>query len=94
MKKPVKVVYNAELVERRGEPGRELGGENNEPFSEAVTHLPKTPLRVGKVRTNLKGNIQRELYFLKNGLTLIRVTCSEEPDAVTPHVRFCEGESQ
>ncbi|TRZ88616.1 hypothetical protein D4R89_07900 [bacterium] len=22
------------------------------------------------------------------------MTCSEEPDAVTPHVRFCEGEIQ
>ncbi len=81
-------------MERRGEPGRELGGENNKPFSETVNHLPKTPLRVGKVRTNLKGDIQREIYFLKNGLILIRVTCLEEPDAVTPHVRFCEGENQ
>lgn len=24
----------------------------------------------------------------------LRVTCSEEPDAVTPHVRLCEGEIQ
>ncbi|WP_419653734.1 hypothetical protein, partial [Thiolapillus sp.] len=28
------------------------------------------------------------------GSRSIRVTCSEEPDAGNPHVRFCEGESQ
>ena len=92
--KPAKAEAGAERVERRGEPGRELEGGNNKPFSETVNHLHKTPLRVGKVRTNLKGDIQREIYFLKDGLTLIRVTCSEETDAVTPNVRFCEGENQ
>ena len=30
----------------------------------------------------------------RDGLSSPRVTCLEEPDAVTPHVRICEGEIQ
>ena len=36
----------------------------------------------------------QKLHILRAGSWSIRVTCLEEPDAVTPHVRICEGEIQ
>ena len=38
--------------------------------------------------------VEVELVIMKVGSRSIRVTGLEEPDAVTPHVRSCEGEIQ
>ena len=36
----------------------------------------------------------RRSLIVKAGSRWLRVTCLEEPDAVTQHVRICEGEIQ
>jgi len=74
---------SVELSERRGEPSKELVGGKDEPYTEMETHLLKTSTRAGS-------GVSQPII----GRASIRVTCLEEPDAVTPHVRFCEGDIQ